>query len=326
MKLSVVVPVYKVEKYLARCIESILEQSFADFELILVDDGSPDRCPAICDEYAQKDDRIKVIHQTNRGLSSARNAGIECASGEYIAFIDSDDFISKNMFSILMQNALDHQADISGCSAVLVAEDAEAEFTEQTHLDVYERNEAVLQMVFFRQFSVNVWNKIFRRALFSSIRYPEGMLYEDLATMYRLIDQSNIVVISDAKLYAYVQRSGSIMNRTGYMMEPEKVVITDDMVRYFSAKEYFTHDEKEKILAGGVNSLLNDIYKMASRRNLKRNARYTEQLRAFDKHYSMAIKDCRYLSGKSRIVLWSAANAPGLLDAAYGRLRAFLRR
>ena len=131
MKLSVVVPVYKVEKYLARCIESILEQSFADFELILVDDGSPDRCPAICDEYAQKDDRIKVIHQTNRGLSSARNAGIECASGEYIAFIDSDDFISKNMFSILMQNALDHQADISGCCAVLVAEDAEAEFTDR---------------------------------------------------------------------------------------------------------------------------------------------------------------------------------------------------
>lgn len=238
--LSVIVPVYKVEKYLSKCIDSILAQSFTDYELILVDDGSPDRCPTMCDEYIQKDSRIKVIHQINQGLSAARNTGIESATGDYIAFIDSDDYINKNMFSVLLQNAIANQADISVCSAVLVDENAEARFTDQISLRVFNKKEANLQMIYFRDFTVNAWNKIYRRSLFNSIRYPVGMLYEDLATTYKLIDKSERIVVSDAKLYAYVQRNGSIMNQTGYMMQADKVVITDNMISYFSQNDHFT--------------------------------------------------------------------------------------
>ena len=114
-KISIIVPVYKVERYLENCIESIINQTFKDFELILVDDGSPDRCGLICDNYAKKDERIKVIHKKNEGLSAARNSGIQIAKGEYIAFVDSDDCINKNMYETLYDTAIENKSDIVVC-------------------------------------------------------------------------------------------------------------------------------------------------------------------------------------------------------------------
>ena len=114
-KVSIIVPIYKVEKYLNRCIDSILNQTYKNIEVILVDDGSPDRCGAICDNYSKIDKRIKVIHKKNEGLAEARNAGIKIATGEYISFVDSDDFINKNMYKVLYENAIKYDADISMC-------------------------------------------------------------------------------------------------------------------------------------------------------------------------------------------------------------------
>jgi len=122
-RISVIIPVYNVEKYLARCIDSVLAQTFADFECILIDDGSPDNSPAICDEYAKKDDRIKVIHQKNGGVSSARNAGLDIAQGEWVTFIDSDDWIKENMLEILYNNAINNDCKISFCGYERVLED-----------------------------------------------------------------------------------------------------------------------------------------------------------------------------------------------------------
>src|SRR5690348_8514297 len=121
-KISIIVPIYDVQKYLFKCIDSILAQTFTDYELILVNDGSPDSCGEICNEFAKKDKRIKVIHKKNGGLSSARNAGLEIAKGEYIGFIDSDDFIHNKMYEILYQNALFHSSDIIICDFLKVNE------------------------------------------------------------------------------------------------------------------------------------------------------------------------------------------------------------
>ena len=115
-KVSILVPIYNVEKYLSRCIESVLSQDFRDYELILVDDGSPDRCPQICDEYAKKDSRIKVIHKKNGGLSDARNIGLDIATGEYVMFIDSDDFVDIDMMESMMNNMIDNNVDLVVCN------------------------------------------------------------------------------------------------------------------------------------------------------------------------------------------------------------------
>ena len=144
--LSIIVPVYNVEKYIERCIKSILNQSFTNFELILVDDGSPDNCGKICDEYKKKDSRIKVIHKKNGGLSDARNAGIERAKGEYIAFVDSDDFINKYMYEILYKNAKKWDADISICNFKMVCENDRIDEDISVICEdakVYGRNEAL---------------------------------------------------------------------------------------------------------------------------------------------------------------------------------------
>ena len=114
-KISVIVPVYKVEKYLDRCVESIVNQTYKNLEIILVDDGSPDNCPVMCDEWAEKDERIRVIHKENGGLADARNAGMNIATGDYIGFVDSDDWIEPNMYEVLLKNALKYDADISRC-------------------------------------------------------------------------------------------------------------------------------------------------------------------------------------------------------------------
>lgn len=320
MKLSVIVPVYKVEKYLAKCIDSILVQSFSDFEMILVDDGSPDSCPAICDEYAKKDDRVRVIHQTNQGLSAARNTGIENAKGEYLAFIDSDDYISENMFSVLIENAAMCDADISICDAVLVNEDDICTFTDQTERKQLTGKEALIDMIYYRKITVNAWNKIYKKTLFGDIRYPRGMLYEDLATTYKLIEKCKVVVVSDAKLYAYVQRTGSIMNRTGYKVNPDKVVITYQMMQHLLEKET-DKDNKERIIAGGTNYLLNDIYKMSSTGNLSDNVEYLSELRRFYSANKRFIRESRYISGKQRSVLKLSISAPVIMEWLYFRLR-----
>lgn len=311
-KISIVVPIYKVEKYLNKCIDSILSQTFSDFELILVDDGSPDNCPEICDEYAKKDERIKVIHKENGGLSDARNAGIKAASGEYIGLIDSDDYIASDMYEDLYRNACENDADISVCGAVVVAENQEAEFLKETKTVVMSNKEALEQMIYNHLFEVNAWNKLYKKDLFSDICYPVGMLYEDLATTYKLIDKSKTVVHSDGKKYAYVQRGGSIMNTTGYSVKIDKIDIVEEMADFFLKKEH-----NDKILSGVFRYLLNDIYKMSSTKKLTDNTDYLSGYKKIYEKYGKQIKTNKFLSCKEKTVLGLTCYAPRLLQFVY---------
>ena len=217
-EISVIVPVYKVEPYLRRCIDSILAQTYTDFELILVDDGSPDNCDRICDEYAEKDSRIRVIHKENGGLSSARNAGISEAKGEYLCFIDSDDCVSPMYCSLLLKAAAENACQIAACSVRRFKEECELncdnsfvtnkEFSaEKMTFDDY------LKRQMSGKIEMGVWNRIYHKSIFSDIAFIEGRIHEDILFAGDLLSVEGCqVAYIDVPLYFYRQRESSIMH------------------------------------------------------------------------------------------------------------------
>lgn len=217
MKLSIIVPVYNVEPYIRRCVDSILAQTFTEFEMILVDDGSPDNCPAICDEYARKDSRVKVIHKENGGLSDARNAGLDIAQGEYIGFVDSDDFIHPQMYEILIHYGEKTYADIVQCQFNYFSDNEMIckESVDDSQLKTIELSGSEVIADFNnKKYIVNstVCNKMYRSTIFHSIRFPKGYYYEDSYIQLETLERSNRITIVEYALYYYFQRTGSIMH------------------------------------------------------------------------------------------------------------------
>ena len=191
--ISVIVPCYKVEKYLPSCIESILRQTYGHIEVIIVDDGSPDKCGLICDDYAERDSRIRVIHKNNGGLSDARNVGIDQARGEWITYIDGDDYVSDSYVETLYTLAKDYGCDCSVCCFRSFKEGGKNVISQTSpHKEMFSPMEALKQMFYQKAFDHNAHSKLYHRRLFESgIRYPLGMVFEDLATTYKLLIQSN---------------------------------------------------------------------------------------------------------------------------------------
>lgn len=213
--ISIIVPVYKVEPYLRRCVDSILAQTYTDFELILVDDGSPDNCGAICDEYAAKDSRIRVIHQENGGLSAARNAGLDVAAGEYITFVDSDDLLLDTYLEMLFDTIHTKGADISVCDIIKFSNDEQLkiESDNQTSVATMSGRDACASIYKMDGIvPVMAWGKLYKRELFDGIRYPVGKIHEDDATTPKLLYNAKSVVLISNQLYLYRQREGSIMS------------------------------------------------------------------------------------------------------------------
>lgn len=208
--ISVIVPVYKVEKYIHRCVDSILGQTFTDFELILVDDGSPDNCGAICDEYAEKDSRVIVIHQENGGLSAARNAGIDWAfansDSQWLTFVDSDDWIHPQMLEVLLEGNNNHHTNISVC--IFQRTDGEIKWDTQFCGEIYEPKEA------YRCNGVNMivaWGKLYKKECFRNIRYPVGKIHEDEFVTYRLLFAQEKIYMVTTPMYAYYINPEGIM-------------------------------------------------------------------------------------------------------------------
>lgn len=210
--LSIIVPVYKVENYLQKCIDSILAQTFTDFELILVEDGSPDGCPVLCDAAAAKDARIRVLHQKNGGLSAARNAGLDVARGEWIGFVDSDDYIAPEMYEALYQAVQSTGADLALCDYTAVDEAGTPCLPPYTGLAqrIFTGWELLKRAT--NTMAQPAWNKLYRRAIFAQLRYPEGKLNEDLFLIPKICLQIQKAVVVPKALYYYVQRGSSIMN------------------------------------------------------------------------------------------------------------------
>jgi len=208
--ISVIIPVYRVEAYLNRCVDSVLAQTYTNMEIILVDDGSPDNCPAICDAYAQQDARVKVIHQENAGLSGARNAGIDIAKGAFLAFVDSDDYLASDFLEKLYTACVETGSDMSVCRWEYVRGEAIPEKGTGETVLFTGREMQANQYIPDGAYFVVAWNKLYRRELFWEIRYPQGQIHEDEATTYRIYDMVKQAAYVDRSLYGYFVAPSSI--------------------------------------------------------------------------------------------------------------------
>ena len=216
--ISVIVPIYNVEKYLVRCIDSIISQTYKNIEIILVNDGSPDNCGSICDKYAQQDARIRVLHKKNGGLSDARNCGVEVASGEYITFIDSDDFIAPNYIEYLYNLLIENDADISCCCSIKTGNDSVKFGTDNTtHSVQVLSGEECCYALFGNLYLtlVTAWGKLYKSKVVKKYPFPIGRKHEDEATTCKYYYDAKKVVVSNAQLYAYYQNPTGIMNSLG---------------------------------------------------------------------------------------------------------------
>lgn len=228
---SIIVPIYKVEAYLEKCIQSIQNQTYKEVEIILVDDGSPDGCGKICDAYAEEDARIKVIHKENGGLSDARNKGLDIAVGDYILFVDSDDYIHPQMVEILLTNLQYTDADMVVCGFKQVWEKDEVVFPEFTSnavaegikgeagktVEVFRGQDVMNNLQYKNLLTVVAWNKLYKAELFQEIRYPKGRIHEDEFLTHHILHLCKKTAYIKEELYYYLQRSDSIMGEVKYI-------------------------------------------------------------------------------------------------------------
>ena len=255
--ISVIVPVYKVEPYLDRCIQSIVNQTYKNLEIILVDDGSPDICPAMCDAWAAKDGRIKVIHKENGGLSDARNAGIAVSTGELIGFVDSDDWIETNMYELLYWHIVNEQSDIAACGVEMCWDDGTpSRPLTKTGNCILNRQEAMTAIIRESWLKQPVWYKLYKAELVRDIPFPFGKYHEDVFWSYQAVARAKQVSVFDVPCYHYTQRSGSIMG-DGYSI---KRLNTLEAKRL--RLKFVTDNFPELIDAAKIDLLFSCIYAM----------------------------------------------------------------
>lgn len=265
--ISVIVPVYNVEEYLHRCIDSILNQTYNNIEIILIDDGSTDNSGKICDEYALKDTRIKVIHKENGGLSNARNAGLNSMTGKYVTFIDSDDYIDSKFIQTLFINLKKCNVDISCCNMQrFKINKGIAQYQKKCNeIEIFDNIEALNYIFYQKKIDSSVCNKLFKSNLFSGVFFPINRYFEDLAIIYKVILKAKKIVYININLYYYYQRKNSILH------EANEKKINDILTNLNEINQYLCEDtkfEKSK-LARSINIYFY-IYRETNNKLLKK--------------------------------------------------------
>ena len=236
--ISVIVPIYKVEKYLNRCVRSIVDQSYPNLEIILVDDGSPDHCGAMCEDWAEKDSRIKVIHKENGGLSDARNAGLKIASGDCISFIDSDDWIEPDFMEKLLAAMESQNAQIAECAVELVDEQGRIlSLRGPAKEETLEKIEALRRLIWEDGIYQTVWNKLYRREVVEGILFEKGKHHEDEFWTYQIFDRMDRLATVECPMYHYLQRSGSIMGAAYSLKRLDGMEAQMNRMKYLSKYE-----------------------------------------------------------------------------------------
>ena len=249
--ISIIVPVFNVERYLDKCINSIVNQTYKNIEIILVDDGSPDTCPQLCDTWAEKDNRIIVIHKKNGGLSSARNAGVKISTGKYIGFVDSDDYIAIDMYENLYNAIIECDADMAICSYVFLDEQGnKIEGSAESPI----KNEILNEQQAYRKLDMskpNYWyyvtafNKLYKRELFKKVTFKEGKIHEDEFAIHHFFAACSKIVTIENILYYYIQHKGSIMTSPFSLKRL-------DAVEAFWERHIFFEEKKYDDLANGA--------------------------------------------------------------------------
>lgn len=263
--ISVIVPAYNVEKFIGKCIDSILRQSFKDFEVLLIDDGAKDSTPEICDACAKKDSRIKVYHKENGGLSDARNYGIDRMQGKYVTFIDSDDYVDSGYFEYLY-GLITQEEDIqiAICGKKSVREDENASPDPETFHEIITGERAVQKMLCGHGSGHSAWGKLYSANLWKTVRYPKGKIYEDYATTYRVMALVDKAAWGNAAMYFYVQHIESIMHQKCSRHSLSLVDIADEETEFIVKKWPAL---KQEALARKVTSELKCLQNILNAKN-----------------------------------------------------------
>lgn len=232
-KISVIVPIYNISNYLNRIILCLINQTYKNLEIILIDDGSTDDSGKICDEFKKKDNRIKVIHQKNSGVSVARNRGIEVSTGEYIGFVDSDDYISLEMYEVLYNNLIKTNSDVSVCSYISFKEKIPS-FEKKDITKIFSNVEVLKDIITDGLITNFLWNKLFKKELFEGIKFPINKIYEDMYVLPRIFSKTKNVVYTESKLYGYFQRENSYVNTYNLEKNNNYFEFCDEIYKFLS--------------------------------------------------------------------------------------------
>jgi len=314
---SVIVPCYKVEKYLSRCLDSILHQSYKDMEIILVDDGSPDRSGEICEFYAKRDPRIVVIHQENKGLSGARNTGIDAAKGEYLFFIDSDDAIYPDCISTLCGIAFENDADLVSSEYFQGADPKAKEDNGNGHIET--GNGAHVLDYVLQNSSWSAWGKLYRKSLIGDDRFLEGHLYEDYEFVPRQFLKAQKCAHVRSRLYFYFVNDEGIMGSSKACLDPYYIAFAEKNLDYVRNSSY-TEDEKKRVEAGLYMHFMWDYTKPIRAHGAKQTKEFKAGCQGFlGKHHKDILQN-KHLEGKYRRRFWFLWRMPGLFDSFYNLL------
>lgn len=310
--ISVIVPVYNVESYLHRCVDSILAQTYPNIEVVLVDDGSPDRCGEICDDYARKDSRVIVVHRKNGGLSAARNSGLEVCHGEYIGFVDSDDFIHPEMYEQLYNDVTRFSTSLAFCHTDVIR-NGKGDGKKYGSGSEVQPNTYVMRRALEESIWWSACTKLYHKSIVNGIRFPEGKTNEDMPVTIRIFDRCDQIAINHSKLYFYYIRENSI---TTSRLNPRKFDVIDNASNVID----YLHDTHPELMPAAKGILLsNALGLLLKLRNHQGNDLETERkktLSAIRRNWPSLLTNT-HLSAWQRTLLTAAALHPQVLYRCY---------
>ena len=298
-KISVIIPVYKVEEYLSQCVDSVLNQTYSNLEVILIDDGSPDNCPSLCDKYSEIDSRVIVIHKENGGLSSARNTGLDIATGEIISFIDSDDWIDSDMFERMMDLKIHTGANIVSCDWIMTDEINiyERVIRKKQYDPVISGKEATKEIL-MTNISSYVWNSLYDRRYWENIRFPIGRVFDDLSVNYKAFEKAETVAFIDEPFYKYR------INYNGITRKPNATKYYHNFLAFKERYEYsckYYPEIKIECCSLAISNTIN-VYMHACTDGISELEQYVSEVRQFlDSHKKDF--DYRYINKAKRFAL-----------------------
>jgi len=260
MKISVIVPCYNVEKELERCVDSILAQDIKSMEIILIDDGATDNTPQICDRLQELYPKVKTIHQANGGLSDARNTGLDNAKGEYVAFVDSDDYLQSNIYKNVLKKMENHNADVGIFNVVRVFKDRE-EVQDSFNRYCHNSDEILESLFKYKGINFYAWNKIIKRSILEGIYYEKGTMYEDIMFSFKMSNRADSAIITDEVGYNYMDNDDSIVNQK---FNPKQYDNVNERMKLYGAVKRINPSLENLALDKLVDGFLSTGFKLAS--------------------------------------------------------------
>ena len=307
--ISIIVPVYNVERYIYKCIDSLVNQTYKNIEIILVDDGSTDNSGKICDEYSQKDNRIKVIHQCNKGVGEARNTGLKAAVGDYIGFVDPDDFVDYKMYELLYTDIVESKSEIAVCSSYRIDLDGKksVDFQIGKSKIIFMDND-ILIMVLKGKLSSRLTDKLIKKSLFDGIYFSDKRIGEDVEIMLRLFYKTRALIYNPMTLYYYIKRGDSITEHTKNFYDEKR----EQILALHISKFYFLKQNKPELLVYYIDNFVKSLISMYENLMFENDYKHLKGKIVEEIYFNKKILEKHTLTGSKKIKFWSFLNCPNL--------------